>query len=79
MEIQRKGLNRAFIVLAVMTIVLNLSSWIVTVWLTRRFEWDSLLSFVCTVLPILVLIYRTRKTVSLILSAAYFVVYAFMF
>ena len=79
MEIQRKGLNRAFIVLAVVTIVLNLSSWIVTVWLTRRFEWDSLLSFVCTVLPILVLIYRTRKTVSLILSAAYFVVYAFMF
>lgn len=79
MEIQRKGLNRAFIVLAVMTIVLNLSSWIVRVWLIREFEWDTLLSFVCTVLPILVLTYRTRKPVSLILSAAYFVVYAFMF
>ena len=69
--------------LAVLTVVLNLSSWIVTVWLTGTFEWDllkwKLLKSVCTVLPILVLIYRKRKPVSLILSAAYFAVYAFMY
>lgn len=79
MEIQRKGLNRAFIVLAVLTVVLNLSSWIVTVWLIPEFRLANLLSFVCTVLPVLVLIYRKRKPVSLILSVAYFAVYAFMF
>ncbi len=79
MEIQRKGLNRAFIVLAVLTVVLNLSSWIVMVWLIPEFRLANLLSFVCTVLPILVLIYRKRKPVSLILSVAYFAVYAFMF
>ena len=43
MEIQRKGLNRAFIVLAVLTVVLNLSSWIVTVWLIPEFRLANLL------------------------------------
>lgn len=79
MEIQRKGLNRAFIVLAVLTVVLNLSSWIVTVWLIPEFRLANLLNFVCAVLPVLAMVFSKRKCTSLILSVLYFIAYGFTY
>ena len=77
MEIQRKGLNRAFIVLAVLAVGLRLASLV-----SRNFfqyeQVRCLLSLACAVLPLLAIVCSRRKTVSLTFIIAYFAVCAFM-
>ena len=87
MEIQRnKTLNRLFIVLAVLTIVLQIyftASLIYSnVHLIGSFRvtehFAQLLEIACVVLPILAITFRKHKAASVILSVVYLIIIAYM-
>ena len=78
MEIQRnKTLNRLFIVLAVLTIVLRSASMILEIWLDGSIHLGLLCSLLCAVLPILAMACSRHKAASIVFSVAYIIVLAF--
>lgn len=79
MEIQRnKTLNRLFIVLAVLTIVLRSASMILEIRLDGSIHLGLLCSLLCAVLPILAMACSRHKAASIVFSVAYIIVLAFV-
>lgn len=79
MEIQRnKTLNRLFIVLAVLTIVLRSASMILEIRLDGSIHLGLLCSLLCAVLPILAMACSRHKVASIVFSVAYIIVLAFV-
>lgn len=79
MEIQRnKTLNRLFIVLAVLTIVLRSASMILEIWHDGSIHLGLLCSLLCAVLPILAMACSRHKAASIVFSVAYIIVLAFV-
>lgn len=79
MEIQRnKRLNWAFIVLAVLTVVLRLVSLVSRVRILAGVQVSYLLNVACAALPIAVMICSKRKRVSVTLTVLYFIAYGVM-
>ena len=79
MEVQRnKKLNRAFIVLAVLAVVLRLASMVSRVGILGGVQVSYLLNVACAVLPVVVMTCSKRKTVSVTLTVLYFIAYGVM-
>lgn len=79
MEVQRnKKLNRAFIVLAVLAVVLRLASMVSRVGILGGVQVSYLLNVACVLLPILTIACSKRKTVSVTLTVLYFIAYGVM-
>lgn len=79
MEVQRnKRLNRAFIVLAVLAVVLRLASMVSRVGILGGVQVSYLLNVACVLLPILTIACSKRKAASVTLTVLYFIVYGVM-
>ena len=79
MEVQRnKKLNRAFIVLAVLAVVLRLASMVSRVGILGGVQVSYLLNVACVLLPILTIACSKRKAASVTLTVLYFIVYGVM-
>ncbi len=79
MEVQRnKRLNRAFIVLAVLAVVLRLASMVSRVGILGGVQVSYLLNVACVLLPILTIACSKRKAASVTLTVLYFIAYGVM-